>query len=143
MMPFQGLADSLFSHQDLLFGKIAVHDHHRMAQRLTRGGSSIGKDTYLQGSERVCVWRYRRFWNDCCRSTLKEVLTKGHDHDGLRAWPRPLSKPKASPYRENGVCEDAAARAVLRCPCLRCGGGGASLLRSEGGRRHEQGLKQH
>jgi len=45
-----------------------------------------------------------------------------------RAWPLPLSKSKASSYRENGVCEDAAARAVLRCPGLRCGGGGASLL---------------
>src|SRR5215510_1890669 len=57
-----------------------------------------------------------------------------------RAWPLPLSKSKASLYRENGVCEDAAARAVLRCPCLRGGGGGASLLRSEGGRRHDHGL---
>jgi len=45
-----------------------------------------------------------------------------------RAWPLPWSKSKASPYRENGVCEDAAARAVLRCPCLRHGGGGTSRL---------------
>src|SRR5262245_22517911 len=65
---------------------------------------------------------------------------KGPRPQRSRAWPLPLSKSKASPYRENGVCEDAAARAVLRCPCLRYGGGGASRLRSKGGRRHGQGL---
>src|SRR5262245_43845998 len=50
MMSFQGLADSLFSHQAPLFGKVAVHNYPRMAQRLTIGARVIDKDAYLQRS---------------------------------------------------------------------------------------------
>jgi hypothetical protein len=60
-----------------------------------------------------------------------------------RAWPLPFSQAKASPYRENGVSENAAARVVLRCPGLRGGGGGAALPGNAGRRRHEHGRHIH
>ena len=67
MMSLQGLTDSLLSHQVPLFGKVAVHDHPRRAQRLTIGSRAIGTDTCLQVSEILCVLRYRRFSHGCCR----------------------------------------------------------------------------
>ena len=59
-----------------------------------------------------------------------------------RSWSLPLSKATASPYRENGVYEDAAERAVPRCPCLRCGGVGAVLRGISSGRHLDHGLNK-
>jgi hypothetical protein len=66
-MSLQELVDSLLSYQVPFFGKVAIHDHPRRAQRLPIGARAIDTDTCLQLSEILCVLHYHMFWNGCYR----------------------------------------------------------------------------
>ena len=55
-MYFQKLASYMLSRRAILFGKVAVPDYHMVAESLTGGSISIGKESCIQVPEIYSVY---------------------------------------------------------------------------------------